>query len=1059
MSRLQHAYATRDRMLQRLDEDLLGGELDWKLTEAPLSRFAVGILYPTTEDARGPVAEAVENHVEGDIDSEMGSGAPDAPVDPSVSLSKVKNPRSIGLTFALAGAEGLGTSVSVSVTAASYENTGGDTWRRVPLPAWTTSVDCSRPGVRRYEVSKGLELVATVREARAGAVAVTLSIVNNAVAPRGDRDAYCWFAPRIVVRPIDAEFCQRPAVVAGTDEDEVASQRLLFREVQSFAVGHGCATAWDLRGDGRVLELSTTFLPAHELLLSDTGGAEDVDLRMDHLGTTDDYRGLDRLVELYEDWIQKLRGSPGLGADERSTLNRHVADAREAAGRMRDGISLLRSDAAVRTAFQLTNLAMAQQRSRQEHHRAGKIGDPPATAEASWRPFQIAFILTNLRGLADGDHPDRRIADVLWFPTGGGKTEAYLGIIGIVILLRRLHDAKAAGVSVLMRYTLRLLTLQQYQRATGLICALEYLRQMRLPSTAAISIGLWVGQGSTPNSVEEARRALNKARRGRSASDSDDDAGDPVQLRQCPWCGVALDHNNYEIVDRTWMKVACGTPTCAFRNGLPVHILDDDVYSARPSLVIATVDKFAMLPWKREAGSLLGAETTPSSEGETFMPPDLIVQDELHLISGPLGTIVGLYETAIDAICSRVHPPKIVASTATIRRAGDQIRAVFAREARQFPPPGLTYRDSYFAAEAPRDSKGSRAYAGVMAPGASHATLMVRVYASLLQSASTVADDDEDADLYWTLLGYFNSLRVLGGAYIQVLDDVPDQMKVIARRRGEDVRARPQLREMTSRKKSWEIPMELKILEQGRGEPEAADVVLATNMISVGVDVDRLGLMVVMGQPQTSSEYIQATSRVGRRMPGLVVTIYNAARSRDLSHYENFPAYHRTLYRHVEATAATPFAPRARDRALHAVLVSLARHTIPKAAPSRAAGDAAMWQPELDECVRVVLERLSVTRSREEFEPGDESPDYVKGQLEALVDEWTGAHLDHYEGWFGKRKGALIVEASRALSQGESSPVASFPPIDPPWPTLTSMRDVDAESSVYLVRARRRSSR
>jgi len=1059
MTDLAAAYATRDLMLERLEQDLLGGDFDNEITEAPLSRFVLGVLYPASEDSTGrPVEQTVDGDAEIDVDSENVSGTtPDAPVDPAVSLSRVRQPRSMGLTVAITATPN--RALAVTIEAASYQHGGGDLWRRNHLRTGPLTVDCTTPGIDRHTVTAGLQLVTTVRAPRTGAVAVTVSLVNTAVAPRGDKDAACWFNPRLTLRPVDTAFDQRPpAVVAGTTEDEVDTQRLLFRDVHTWAVGHGCATTWQETSDGWVDTVATTFIPRHELLLSDTAGAEGVNLNMTHLGTSTDYTGLDNLVDLYEAWIENLAGTPDLSPREQTTLDRHRLEATEAAERMRDGISLLRDDRHIRIAFQLTNLAMAEQRSRQEHHRGGHLGDPSSTAGASWRPFQIAFILTNLRGLADGTHPDRSTADVLWFPTGGGKTEAYLGLIGITILLRRLRNQDAAGVSVLMRYTLRLLTLQQYQRATGLICALEHLRHQQMPDTAEISIGLWVGQGSTPNSVDEARRALNKARRGRATQDTDDDTGDPVQLRQCPWCGTLLDHDNYEIVDRLWMRVACGTPTCAFRNGLPVHILDDDVYRSRPSLVIATVDKFAMLPWKREAGSLLGV---PLAEGDAdrYPPPDLIVQDELHLISGPLGTVVGLYETAIDAICSRTTPPKLVASTATIRRARDQVRAVFAREARQFPPPGLTHRDSYFAVEAPRTVKGSRGYAGIMAPGASHTTLMVRVYASLLQSASTAPADKETADLYWTLLGYFNSLRVLGGAYIQVLDDVPDQMLVVAGRRGEDPRARPQLREMTSRKKSWEIPDELKILEQRRGEPEAADVVLATNMISVGVDVDRLGLMVVMGQPQTSSEYIQATSRVGRRLPGLVVTLYNAARSRDLSHYENFSAYHRMLYRHVEATAATPFAPRARDRALHAVLVSLARHTIPAASPSAAAADAGLWQPDLDTCVDVILKRLDATRHPNEHTPADEGTLQVRDQLETLIDEWTGSRLERYEGWFGRWRGALLVEASRALSQGEDTFDARFPPSQPPWPTLTSMRDVDAESSIYLVRARRRSTR
>lgn len=1048
MSSLEQAYGTRDFVLQRLEQDLLGGPLDVRLLELPLSRFVMGVLYP---DVDGDAPTSIEDDVENDVDAETGGDAPDNTVDPAVSMSRVRYPRSMGMTIALE--QTAQASLEVSVDATRYEEAAESEWRAVDIPTKQVLLSAYPARLERLDVVDGLELVVHCREPRRGAVAVTLTLVNTQRAPQGEKDAFSWFRPRITVRPVDAALRERPpATVAGVDEFEIRSQQLLFRDVRSFAVGHGCAVAWEGRDPDTV---ETTYMPRYELLLSEAAGGDDLDLSMDALAADDTFDVLERLIADYRTWISGLSTSvtESLNDEEEATLQLHMREARAASDRMEAGLELLRTDENVRKAFQLTNLAMAQQRSRQEHHRTGGLGDPESTAGASWRPFQIAFILTNLSGLADVAHADREIADLLWFPTGGGKTEAYLGIIGIAILLRRLRDPKAAGVSVLMRYTLRLLTLQQYQRATGLICALEIERQIHLPDTAPISIGLWVGQASTPNDADTARRVLQKARRP-GARETDDDASDPVQLRRCPWCGSGLDHSNYEIVDRTWMRVACGRDTCAFRNGLPVHIIDSDVYSNRPSLVIGTVDKFAMMPWKREVGALLGAGGAVADPNFDYLPPDLIVQDELHLISGPLGTMVGLYETAVDGIAGRRAPAKIVASTATIRRASDQVRAVFARTARQFPPPGLTQGDSFFAVEAPRSQKASREYVGAMAPGASQTTLMVRVYASLLQSASMVPQDDLSADLYWTLLGYFNSLRILGGAYIQVMDDVPDQMKVVAGRRGETLRNPKEIREMTSRRRSSEIPHELEILEKRRGEVEAADVVLATNMISVGVDVDRLGLMVVMGQPQTSSEYIQATSRVGRRMPGLVVTVYNSGRSRDLSHYENFAAYHRTLYRHVEATGATPFAPRARDRALHAVLVALARHRIPEAGPSRAAGDAADWTDELEKLADVIVERSIAARTSRDVPADDESPETIRGELSALIDHWADAHVSHYEGWFNKYRGALLVEASRVLGSGDE-PEFAFPPAEPAWPTLTSMRDVDAESSVYLIRRKR----
>ena len=702
---------------------------------------------------------------------------------------------------------------------------------------------------------------------------------------------------------------------------------------------------------------------------------------------------------------------------------------------MEVGLRLLERDDDASRAFRLMNAAMSEQRTRQERFRARDAGATSDDTEQVWRPFQIAFILINLHGLTEPGSPDRELADLLWFPTGGGKTEAYLGLIAYTILLRRIHDPEDAGVSVIMRYTLRLLTLQQFERAAGLICALELARRTELPGTRPISLGLWVGQGAAPNNVKDAAKALRRMARGEVTEE-----GNPRQLLRCPWCGTDLGLEEYR-VDRppTKMTVRCGDASCEFADGLPVHLVDEDVYRERPSLVIGTVDKFAMMAWRGDVASLF------STDGR-YPPPDLIVQDELHLISGPLGTMVGLYETAVDAACTGRARPKVVASTATIRRARLQVRAVFDREARQFPPPGLDADDSFFAEAASPLEKGTRQYVGVLAPGVSQATLLVRTYAALLQAGADLEVPDSVKDTYWTLLGYFNSLRILGGAFMQVIDDVPDRLKVVAERAGTEPRVLSEPRELTSRKRSNEIPTELALLGTSLPDPQSPDVVLATNMISVGVDVDRLGLMAMMGQPQTTAEYIQSTSRVGRRRPGLVVVMYNGARSRDLSHYESFASYHRSLYRQVEATGATPFAARARDRGLHGVLVALARMLIPAARPDAAAGDVRAWESEL----RAVAQHL-ITRA-EHVDEGE--ADAVAEQLDVLIGSWldtVGRRQFKYAGW-RDAVDKLLVPAGSTTGDEEWT----FPVDNPPWPTLTSLRDVDSESWVYLIPNRRR---
>jgi len=959
----------------------------------------------------------------------------DAPFDPAVALSRRQFPSSIGLTFAV---DPVATPrVTVRVAAARYVDEsdgkrGGPTvWTRVPASTEPVTLIADAPGATTVELTAGLDLRTVVRpRGNDGKVAITLALVNSTQAPaRGQRDHACWFQPSIeAVAESGAFHARRSDLHMSATDEEVASYALLYRNVQDYAVGHGCGGEWDTRGEP-VTRVATTFIPRHAVPLAEPSGRSDVDLTMSTLATVDGLRGLDLLLDDYAEWIDRQRHRvSALDHGLRSTAQKHIAEADQALARMRRGLALLREDAQAMAAFSLMNRAMELQRERQDKIRSGA-----AAGEQSWRPFQIAFVLLNLEGLTDPESPERQYADLLWFPTGGGKTEAYLGLIAYTIMLRRLRNPSAAGVSVLMRYTLRLLTIQQFERAAGLICALESLRRRELESAAPISLGLWVGRAATPNNVDEAKRALKSLRKGEAS-----EYGNPRQLVRCPACGRTLSLGDYQVVnspDR--LRVSCPNASCEFSDGLPVYLTDSDVYRARPSLVIGTVDKFAMMAWRQESSALF------STDGSN-PPPDLIVQDELHLISGPLGTMVGLYETAVDAACSRPHRPKVVASTATIRRATEQVRAVFNRAAKQFPPSGLDADDSYFATQASPDDKGDRLYVGLMAPATSHATLMVRTYAALLNAAASLEGDDAVRDTYWTLLGYFNSLRVLGGAYMQVQDDVPDRLKLLASRHETDERVIDEVPvELTSRVSSADVPQALDQLGTSYPSDDSPDVVLATNMISVGVDVDRLGLMAMMGQPQTTAEYIQATSRVGRKRPGLVVTLYNAARSRDLSHYELFVPYHQALYRQVEATGATPFAARARDRALHGVLVSLARNVLVEGAPDGAAGSVPAWKDSLDRVARAIVDRARAVEP-DELEP-------LQRQLDTLIARWVDAaengQVTKYPGWKHNTSGALLQEAGVVVDNDDES----FPVDEPPWPTMTSLRDVDSTSGLYLV--------
>jgi hypothetical protein len=406
--------------------------------------------------------------------------------------------------------------------------------------------------------------------------------------------------------------------------------------------------------------------------------------------------------------------------------------------------------------------------------------------------------------------------------------------------------------------------------------------------------------------------------------------------------------------------VTCINRDCSFSRGksLPILAVDEPIYRRLPCFLIATVDKFAAMPWTGEVGGFFGRVQRHDRQGfygpseplaghplpdDRLPPPDLVIQDELHLISGPLGTMVGLYETALDELSSvevngtKVRP-KIVASTATVRRAESQIRALFNhRMIDIFPPPGPDNRNSFFAQTLTPAQSNARLYVGIAAQGRSPKVVMLRVYLALLATAQKwyaklgkKPDPTNPGDPYMTLLGYFNSLRELGGARRLIEDEVRNRLAGYATRNRvgeteglfENRQIDYEPVELTSRVSTSQVSEAKRRLAQPFSDEDSADVAIATNMISVGLDITRLGLMVVFGQPKTSAEYIQATSRVGRdhEHPGLVVTILNIHKPRDRSHYERFAAYHESFYRCVEATSVTPFSPRALDRGLAGAL-------------------------------------------------------------------------------------------------------------------------------------------
>jgi hypothetical protein len=890
-----------------------------------------------------------------------------------------------------------------------------------------------KPGELRIDLGAhgiaGMELYILVAP-QAGVFTVTAAISNQR--RRGESSAYDegqhFFQVTLSITEVSgAEFAPRPSARARTDDD-TRTAALIYRDVMEYVVGHTCSARAILQGD-RVLLLTTDWLPAVVIpTMSDRGdplfdsllGARErspLDAKwLAEAAPSLVADGLADLVLAYRKWVSREEQRiPALPQSLRAQAQEHMRRCLHGADRMDEGIAAIRSDATVARAFQLAQSAMLRQ-----------FGWQRDGASLVWRPFQLAFQLLVLASLATRSHPDRETMDLLWFPTGGGKTEAYLALAAFVVLLRRLratYQDSGAGVSVLMRYTLRLLTVQQFQRAASMICACELLRRRAVPQlgVAPIGIGLWVGRATTPLTLQDAVDLPPGS------------PSTPKQLIACPCCHAELTWK----LSRKECVVECANPACDLAKSgsrLPIWTIGEEVYRHTPSLLIGTVDKFAQIVRQIETRVLFGRGTAGS-------PPDLIIQDELHLISGPLGSIAGLYEVAIDELCRRdAVRPKIIGSTATIRRAEDQIRSLFDRRTYQFPSPGIDARNSGFAVA--DIGRPGRLYVGLTTAGRSATYMLQALVASILQAASDSSASPQERDYYWTLVTYFNSLRELGRALVLMQDDVPVSLGQFSARRGEAVRHLEAPAELTSRVPSYEIRDMLARLAKPAGDPESVDLLVASNMISVGMDIPRLGLMVVNAQPKTLAEYIQATSRVGRStVPGIVITMYNSMRARDRSHFETFESWHRALYRDVEATSVTPFASRAQDKALHAVLVALVRHTVP----------GMDRRPVLDELRRSNVEQVAalIEGRVARVDPAERA--IVSLKLKRLIDEWASrpdlqTYWDDYE-----RRTSLLMSAEQFAAKADVDPDLDAEGARRAlWPTPNSMREVEAGTPFVL---------
>lgn len=902
-------------------------------------------------------------------------------------------------------------------------------------PGVTQRVDLSKPvilQVDRYLQDDGTQLIE---------LALCNDLPTSAKIP-----LYDWlFQTHVVVTAVDGSPVFLPSHDYLSDDiephldDEEKALALQYRNRLEFAVGRTCSVTWTAdEGARKARSVETSWLPVAEIPQTQAPSMKDVELDMDilaNISSDDVAAALMPMVDGYAIWLADQEAkTKALPDNLRETATDLIETADYAKNRLAEGIQYLADNEVALDCFRFMNAAMRDQRfqsqvaqaraageansleSSKQHVRAETGYRPPA-----WRAFQLAFILMQIPSMVEPHHPRRSSAaanvELLFFPTGGGKTEAYLGLAAFTFAIRRLQgslktgDESAqlegeSGVAVLMRYTLRLLTAQQFQRATALVCAAEMIRQGDTEKWGSkpFTIGLWVGMNVSPKRFDDAKEQIDKVRANNSAKAH---GLTVLQVSRCPWCGTAIDGRSHveADADRQRIYVYCGDDEedCPFTKGrsskwenpgLPILTVDEEIYRHPPTFLLGTVDKFARLSREGEAASLFGyvrkycerhgyvhADTRSCGGAERhnakgsmpvanvvdcdrLRPPDLIIQDELHLIAGALGTAVGLFESVIDVVSSwtdaegREVRPLIIASTATVRNAHEQVRALYGRTPSVFPPQVLDVEDTFFSKElAVSEQNPGRRYIGVCAQGVRLTTAEITLASLLLLSGQKVLDDfGEAADPYMTLVGYFSATRELAGMSRYVADDVATAVgrpredsgfsqrilgyqlqygELTSRISSDDIKSTldklavefdPAV-QSTSARKAWREARDAGKSPDARKGPYPYDVVLATSMLQVGVDVGRLGLMLVVGQPKNTAEYIQASSRVGRvaSKPGIVVSLGNWTRPRDLAHFEQFQHYHDTFYSQVEPLSVTPYSETSMDRGVAGLLVAAVR--------------------------------------------------------------------------------------------------------------------------------------
>ncbi|WP_298743963.1 helicase-related protein [uncultured Microbacterium sp.] len=1034
------------------------GGPDELLDRNPVYAYLVGTLYPIESGADVLVpTELVESEDPQSLDEAATEVSGEDPSDdPEVEDLGVNitgafgwAPQSFGMSFMHHG-----TSLTVRLAAGVYdkeadadgsgvpepadEHDGGkkpESWRRRPIGGYEPIViDVSVSGSLR--VLEGRARLSWRTRASGDRRLTTVSVSNDERVAAGEAKrhaALCLFQVSMSCTAKEGMLPYPQGGVTLQDEDQELVFR--YRGKPIYAIGHGTAVDWDLDGDIDTVRSET--IPQVEVAAVKAREGEGSTYKMRRLAD-DAVTAIELAAELavvaadYRSFIaRQTADAAGLRGADRRAAERILSRQGRAAARIEEGIALLAEGGVALTAFRMANAAMRWQMLRQRRlidldaRYGSRLDADFGPGEPMWRPFQLAFILASLASTVDADHEDRGVVDLIWFPTGGGKTEAYLGLAATEMIRRRLvHGVKGGGMAVLTRYTMRLLTAQQFQRAATLICALELMRHddERLDGTPPFLIGLWLGNTTTPGTFKQAKEQMARVRK-------DSRPENPFQLLDCPWCGHRImperhsaDDRKYGVrADNNGFTFFCPDGACPFTSALPVQVVDEGIYAVPPTLLVATVDKLARLAWIDEGGRLFGASGLSQ-------PPSLVIQDELHLLSGPLGTIVGVYEAAISALLrwKDGRGPKVVASTATTRASERQMRELMAKDrVEAFPPAGLDDDDNHFS-EPDLEAPG-RLYLGLMPQAHTPSWAVGQIATEMLDAPDAAHLDGPAKDAYWTLVVYHNSLRELGRTVTILRDDVSSNL---ARRESADGRSRDirpdGVEELNGNVDSSDLIALLQRLETTAGQTGQIDALATTNIMSVGIDVTRLGMMLVNGHTKTTAEYIQATSRVGRaKTPGLVVTMFRSGKPRDRSVFESFGAFHRSYYRFVEPSSVTPWSTQARRRALRAALIILVRH----AAGLNTEADAHRF----DRDDAKVAKAVALLKEYVVIADPDEAA-AVSEEVDRAVDDWVSMRAA------AQQEGAELVYSSR---KSEHRLMRQFDQETGGWPIMNSMRTVD----------------